>query len=82
MKKDSAILSLLILVSIIASVLGGMFWRSEQVHKLRGVVDLKNNTFLQTEAYLSQFDFNEIAINNWRQLGYNIPSKNDTVNLK
>jgi len=39
MQKDSAILSLLVIVSIIASILGGMFWRSEQVHKLRGVLD-------------------------------------------
>jgi len=82
MKKDSIILSLLVAVSIIASVLGGMFWRSEQVHKLRGVLDLKNNTLTQTEVYLNQFDFNDIARNNWKQLGYNIYVKNDSANLK
>jgi len=81
-KKDSIILSLLVVVSIVASILGGMFWRSEEVHKLRVVIDLKNNTLLQTETYLNQFDFNDIARNNWRQLGYNIYSKNDTVALK
>jgi len=81
-KKDSVILILLVVVSIIASVLGGMFWRSEEVHKLRGVIDLKNNTLLQTETYLNQFDFNEIAKSNWRQLGYNIYTKNDSINLK
>jgi len=82
MKQDTIIRILLVVVSIIASVLGGMFWRSEQVHKLRGTLDLKNNTLLQTETYLNQFDFNEIARNNWRQLGYNIQAKNDSVNLK
>ena len=82
MQKDSAILILLVVVSIIASILGGMFWRSEQVHKLRGTLDLKNNTLLQTETYLNQFDFNDIARDNWRQLGYNIYSKNDSVNSK
>jgi len=82
MKKDSIIVSLLVIVSIIASVLGGMFWRSEEVHKLRGVIDFKNTTLTQTEVYLNQFDFNDIARNNWRQLGYNIYVKNDSVNLK
>lgn len=82
MQKDSAIVSLLVIVSIVASVLGGMFWRSEQVHKLRGTLDLKNNIFMQTEVYLNQFDFNDIARDNWRQLGYNIYTKNDSVNLK
>lgn len=82
MKQDTIIRILLIVVSIIASVLGGMFWRSEQVHKLRGVLDLKNNTLLQTETYLNQFDFNDIAKSNWRQLGYKIYAKNDTVALK
>jgi len=81
-KKDFTILSLLVIVSIVASILGGMFWRSEEVHRLRGVIDLKNNTLLQTETYLNQFDFNEIARNNWRQLGYNIYAKNDTVKFK
>ena len=82
MKKEFVILVLLVVVSIIASMLGGMFWRSEEVHKLRGVIDFKNNTLLQTETYLNQFNFNDIARNNWRQLGYNISTKNDTVNLK
>ena len=80
--KDSVIQILLVVISIIASVLGGMFWRSEEVHKLRGVIDLKNNTLLQTETYLNQFDFNEIARDNWRQLGYKIFAKNDTVKFK
>lgn len=80
--KDSVIQILLVVISIIASILGGMFWRSEEVHKLRGVIDLKNNTLLQTETYLNQFDFNEIARDNWRQLGYKIYAKNDTVTLK
>jgi len=75
MKKDCIILSLLILVSIIASTLGGMFWRSEEVHKLREVISFNNNIFLQTEAYLGQFDFNEIARKNWNQLGYKVEVK-------
>ena len=82
MKKDTAIVILLVVVSIVASVLGGMFWRAEEVHRLRGVIDLKNNTLTQTEVYLNQFDFNDIARNNWRQFGYNIFTKNDSVNLK
>lgn len=82
MKKDFIVLSLLVVVSVLASILGGMFWRSEEVHRLRGIVDSKNNIFLQTETYLNQFDFNEIARSNWRQLGYNIYSKNDTVKFK
>jgi len=73
---------LLFVVSITLGVVGGMFWRSEEVHKLRGVIDLKNNTLLQTETYLNQFDFKDIARSNWRQLGYNIYAKNDTVALK
>jgi len=81
-KKDSIIQILLFAVSITLGIVGGMFWRSEEVHKLRGVLDLKNNTLLQTETYLNQFDFNEIARDNWRQLGYNIYSKNDSVNFK
>ena len=82
MKTDSIILILLIVAIALASFFGGAFWRLEEVHKLRGVLDLKDNTLLQTETYLNQFDFNDIARNNWRQLGYNIYAKNDSVNFK
>ena len=70
------------MVSIVASILGGMFWRSEEVHRLKGYIESKDNILIQTESYLNKFDFNEIAKNNWRQLGYNIYSKNDSVNFK
>lgn len=82
MKTDSIILVLLIAAIALASFFGGAFWRLEEVHKLRGVIDLKNTTLTQTEVYLNQFDFNDIARNNWRQLGYSIYSKNDSVNFK
>ena len=82
MQKDSAILSLLVIVSIIASILGGMFWRSEEVHRLRGIIDSKNNTLVQTETYLNSLPMDEIVRNTFRQLGYHMYAKNDSINFK
>ena len=82
MKKDSVILTLLIVVSVALSFSIGALWRSEQIIRLRMKVDDQKAIFSQTELYLNQFNFNDIAKNNWRQLEYNIYSKNDSINLK
>jgi len=82
MKKDSVILVLLFSISTMLSIVCGMFWRTEEVYRLRRTIDLKNNTILQTETYLNQFDFNDIAKNNWRQLGYIMYSKQEIVKQK
>jgi len=82
MKRDSVILILLVVVSIIASILGGMFWRSEQVIRLKVTIEKQTVIFLQTEGYLNSiigFDDNSIQL--WRMLGYKI-SKKDSVSLK
>jgi len=75
MKKDSAILILLFVVSVILGVVGGMFWRAEQVIRLKTI-------FSQTEVYLNNIvGFDDNAVQLWRQLGYAIVKK-DTINLK
>jgi len=79
MKEYPKSLILLFIVSIMLGILGGMFWRVEEVFELRKTIKLKNNTLLQTETYLNQFDFNDIAKNNWRQLGYIMYSKREIV---
>jgi len=66
-------------ISTILSIVCGMFWRTEEVYKLRRTIDLKNNTLSQTETYLNQFDFNDIAKNNWNRLGYIIYPKRETI---
>lgn len=63
---------IILFIAIIASILIGMLWRSEEVHKLEGTIQLQQNMITQTQSYLSQFDFNDGAIKNWHQLGYTL----------
>lgn len=81
--KDYSITQIFLIVTLIAlGFLVGRLWRAEQVIRLRIDIDKQSVIFSQTQTYLNQFDFNEIARDNWRQLGYGINAKNDSVALK
>ena len=61
-KRDWIIVGIVFFCNVVAtSVLVGMLWRSEEVHRLEDRLQLQNNTIAQTQLYLSQFDFNEDA---------------------